>query len=332
MTDIGIIGFGNMGQQMARAFGQIAGVRVAGIAEVAPANLRAAEALGVPAFTDYRHLLDEILPDGVYIATPNALHKENVLAAVARHIPILCEKPIALTLADADEMVRAADAAGVPTLVNFIYRFTDAYEQLRAYLTSGQLGDLLACWFRTFRGYGFYGSGARHWAVVRPDLSGGWVIHHAIHAADWLVSIGGPVASVAARTFRSTPTAPSPEGIFALLNFANGAVAHLADSVVGYREHPAGIVGTRGTAVYDDRSGMVRFRAETGISETGEEVLTPGSQQNYQDAVARHFVAVVRGEVASRATLRDGRYALQVVLAMLKAAEKEAVVRVEECR
>ncbi|MCC7352493.1 MAG: hypothetical protein IT330_01955 [Anaerolineae bacterium] len=75
--------------------------------------------------------------------------------------------------------------------------------------------------------------------------------------------------------------------------------------MVGYRKHPAGIVGTRGTVVYD-KGGLVRFRAERGIPETGEE--------------------------APRATLQDSRYALQVVLAMLEAAERQAVIRVEECR
>jgi 1,5-anhydro-D-fructose reductase (1,5-anhydro-D-mannitol-forming) len=323
LIDIGIIGFGNMGQWMAESFSQIEEVRVASVAEVAPANIQAGKARGIPVYTDYRRLLDQPL-DGVYIATPNALHKENVLAAAARSIPILCEKPIALTLADACEMVRAVEATNVPTLVNFKCRFMDALERLRAYLTDGQLGDLLACWFRTFRGYGFYGAGVRHPAVVRPDLSGGWVVHHAIHATDWLIYIGGPVESVAAHTFRSVPDAPSSEGIFGMLGFFGGAVAHLADSVVGYRERAAGIVGTRGTATYD-KGGLVRFHTETGTPEKGEEVLIPASERG-QHAVARHFVAVVRGEEAPRVTLQDGQYALKVVLALLESAETGTIV------
>jgi predicted dehydrogenase len=325
LTNLGIIGFGHMGQLMAELFHQIERVRVAGVAEIAPANIRAAEACGIPVYTDYRDLLDQPL-DGVYVATPNALHKENVLAAAERGIPILCEKPIALTLADADEMMRAVETAGVPTVVNFKFRFSEALERLRAYLTGGELGDLLACWLRTFRGYGFYGAGVRHRAVVRPDLSGGWVVHHAIHAADWLVFIGGPVASVVGRTFRSVSDAPSSEGIFGLLNFADGAVAHLADSVVSYRERAAGIVGTLGTATYD-KGGLVRFHAETGTPESGEDVLTPASDHGSEHAVARHFVAVVRGEKEPRVSLQEGRYALKVVLALLESAETGVVVK-----
>jgi len=123
LTDIGIIGFGRMGQLMAELFHQIEGVRVAGVAEIAPPNIRAAKACGIPVYTNYRDLLDHPL-DGVYVATPNMLHKENVLAAAERGIPILCEKPIALTLADADEMVQAVETTGVPTVVNFKFRFS----------------------------------------------------------------------------------------------------------------------------------------------------------------------------------------------------------------
>ncbi len=325
MTNIGIIGFGSMGRFMAELFDQIEGVGVAGVAEIAPANIRAAEAYGLPVYTDYRDLLDQPL-DGVYIATPNALHKENVLAAAERGIPIFCEKPIALTLADADQMVRAVETAGVPTVVNFKLRFAEALERLRAYLAGGELGELLACWFRNFRGYGFYGAGARHQAVVRPDLSGGWVVHHAIHAADWLIFIGGPVVSVVGRTFRSVPDVPSPEGVFGLLNFASGAVGHLADSVVGYRERAAGLVGTRGTATYD-KGGLVRFHAETGTPESGQDVLTPASDRGSEQAVARHFVAVIRGEEEPQVGLQEGRYALRVVLALLESAETGVVVK-----
>jgi 1,5-anhydro-D-fructose reductase (1,5-anhydro-D-mannitol-forming) len=324
MIRIGIIGFGNMGQTLARVFSEIEGVCVAGVAEVAPANVRAAEEQGIPCYIDFRQLLDQPL-DGVYVGTPNALHRQNVLAAAARGLPIYCEKPIAISLGDADEMVRATEAAGVPTLVNFVYRFTDAYEKLRAYYTGGQLGSLLACWFRTFRGYGLYSAGVRHPAVVHPELSGGWVVHHAIHAVDWLISIGGPVSSVSARTFCSAPGAPSPEGIFGLLNFASGATALVADSVVALREHPAGIVGSAGAVTYD-QTGMVRFCAETGQAEKGEEVLAPASQTGYLLPAARHFVSVVRGEEVPRATLRDGRYALQVVHALLEADCTNAVV------
>jgi len=325
LTDIGIIGFGRMGQLMAELFNQIEGVRVVSVGEIAPANIRAAEAYGIPVCTDYRDLLDQPL-DGVYIATPNALHKDNVLAAAERGIPILCEKPIALTLADADEMVQAVETSGVPTVVNFKLRFSEPLERLRAYLAGQDLGDLLACWLRNFRGYGFYGAGARHQAIVRPDLSGGWVVHHTIHAADWLVSIGGPVASAVGRTFRSERDAPGPEGMLALLNFTSGAVAHLADSVVGYRERAAGIVGTLGTATYCKR-GLVRFHAEMGTPESGEDVLTPVSDAGSEHAVAQHFVAVVRGEEEPRVSLREGRYALKVVLALLESAGTGVLVK-----
>ncbi len=86
MINIGVIGFGRMGQFMAGLFNQIEGVSVAGVAEIAAANIRAAEAHGLPVYTDYRALLDQPLA-GVYVATPNARHKENVPASTAPSRP-----------------------------------------------------------------------------------------------------------------------------------------------------------------------------------------------------------------------------------------------------
>jgi len=317
-----------MGQTMASVWQQIEGLRLAGVADVAPASIRLATAQGIPCCEDYRQLLEQPL-DGVYIASPNALHREHLLAAIERRLPVLCEKPVATNLVAAREMARAADRAHVPVVVDFVYRFTDAYERLRAYHDGGKLGVLLACWFRTFRGFGSYRSGARHPAVVHPEASGGWAVHHSIHAVDWLVSIGGPVAAVSARTIRSTLDAPCEEGVFGQLYFRSGAVGQLADAALALREHPAGIMGTLGSATYD-QAGTVRLCLETGVAETCEETRTPATAEGGHAAVARHFVEVMRGQAPPRVTLHDGCYALEVVQALLEADRTNSVVSVPE--
>lgn len=326
-ADIGIIGYGSMGQWMAEAFSQVQELRIRGVAEIAPANVQVAEASGLEVFSDYRRLLDLTL-DGVYIASPNHLHKEHVLAAARRHIPIFCEKPLALALSDVDEMAQAVHESGVQCLVNFAYRFSPTFERLREYLLSGELGSLLTCWFHSLRGYGFYQAGVRHPAVVNPSLSGGWVLHHAIHAVDWLLSLGGKVACVTAHTFRSTPASPSPEGVIGLLHFESSATGQVIDSVVGYREHSAGIIGAAGTATYG-KDGVVRFHAESHAPESGEEVCTPLAQEDWQYVAAQHFAEVITGTAAPKATMQDGRFAQEVTVALLESARQGLTVQFE---
>jgi 1,5-anhydro-D-fructose reductase (1,5-anhydro-D-mannitol-forming) len=328
--EIGIIGYGGMGQWMEEAFRRVPDLHICGIAEIAADNIRKAEAGGRRVFRDYRQLLEQPL-DGVYIASPNHLHKEHVLAAAERKLPIFCEKPLALTLADADEMVAAVQSSGAPGLVNFSLRFAEAHERLRGFLETGQLGELLACWSHAFRGYGFYSAGARHPAVIRPEESGGWVVHHAIHSIDWVLSIGGKVESTAAYTISSTPEAPGAEGIFGVLKFVNGAVGNVSDSVVGYREHSAGIIGTKGTAVYG-KDGLLRLKVEQEQPETGEEVCTAVREEGYQYTAARHFASVIAGTALPKATLADGRTALAVALAMSESSRKGTLIHMERDR
>ena len=255
MLRLGVIGFGSMGQWLVEAFDMLPDLEVAGIAEIAPEAIRAAQALGIQVFNEYEELLDQTL-DGVYIASPNDQHKAHVIAAAERHIPLFVEKPITLTLSDAKEMVHAVEAAGIPSLVNFSYRFTPPYERMRWLLKSGALGELRACWMRSFRGYGFYSNGVAHPGIVHPEQSGGWVIHHSIHGVDWLTSIAGPVASVAAQLFASSQQAPCEEGVFAQLKFHNGVVGHLAELCLR-------LPGTFRGVAWNERNGCIweRWRA-----------------------------------------------------------------------
>lgn len=323
-SKIGIVGYGSMGQWMAQAFHQVPGVRVVGVAEVAPDNSRAAELHGLPVHKDHRQLLRQGL-DGVYIATPNMLHREHVLAAAASKIPVLCEKPIALTVEDAVEMVQAVEEAGIAAVMNFSLRFYEPYERLRTSLEQGELGDLLACWCQRFRGYGLFAAGFRHPAVIHPEQSGGWAIHHSIHAIDWLIYVAGPVTHVAAKTIRSSPQAPSDEGIFALLQFGSGAVGQIADSIVSLRGESVGLVGTRGTATYDS-SGTICYTSEFDRLESKEEIPLSEAEGSYGQMVAEHFVKVIRGEEEPRASLEDGLYTLRVTHALLEAARSGEVV------
>jgi predicted dehydrogenase len=326
MLRLGVIGFGGMGQWMAEAFSMLPDLKVVAIAEIAPEATRAAQMLGYHVFSDFRELLDLPL-DGVYIASPNHLHKVHVLAAAERKLPLFVEKPLSITLADAEEMVSAVEAAGIPALVNFSYRFTPPYERMRSLYQSGALGELRACWTRSYRGYGFFTNGVAHPAVVHSVQSGGWVIHHAIHGVDWLTSIAGPVARLSAQVFASSLQSPCEEAVFAQFQFKNGSIGQLADSVCGYREHSAGLMGTLGTVVFG-KDGFLRFTREPSQPETGQEIVSLADSEGYRHVAAQHFAAILRKETLPRATLMDGYRALFVSLAILESAHQGKTIEV----
>src|SRR6187402_2417183 len=112
-----VIGCGGMGRQHIRALAKLPAVILVGISDIFAPNLeRAGDEINLPAdkrFLDYSHLLDEARPHFVVIATQAPQHAELTIAAAQRGIHVLCEKPLALNLVEADLMVATCEANGV---------------------------------------------------------------------------------------------------------------------------------------------------------------------------------------------------------------------------
>jgi len=111
------------------------------------------EALGIEkAYGSYGQLLHDGAIDAVYIPLPNHMHAEWSIASARTGKHILCEKPIALTTAEAESMVRAADESGVILREAFMYQFHPTWQRVRELVADGELGDVVAInsWFSFF--------------------------------------------------------------------------------------------------------------------------------------------------------------------------------------
>lgn len=104
-----------------------------------------AERLGIPkSFGSYQSLLDDPEIEAVYIPLPNHLHMEWTLAAAAAGKHVLCEKPLAMSSADARTMIDACDAAGVKLMEAFMYRLHPMWAEVRRLVDDGAIGELVA--------------------------------------------------------------------------------------------------------------------------------------------------------------------------------------------
>jgi scyllo-inositol 2-dehydrogenase (NAD+) len=140
---IGVVGTGRMGQWHARLIAEaLPGARLMGIADADSARAsRSARALGVERWHSNHHeLLARPDIDAVVIATPSNAHAEIVCDAARAGKPIFCEKPLALTLAETDRAIAAAEAAGVPLQLGFHNRFRPAYIAARTAIQAGEIG------------------------------------------------------------------------------------------------------------------------------------------------------------------------------------------------
>jgi predicted dehydrogenase len=235
MRRIGIVGAGLMGTWHAARWKQLP-VELAGFYDASPeAVAKAAAEFGGRAFGDLDDLLSAV--NVVDVCTPTPYHKTPVLAAAAAGKDILCEKPLARHLSDAEEMIAACQATGVRLFVAQVVRFFRQFSQAKALLDSGALGRPGV--IRTVRGGSPPNPHRRAW-FADFEQSGGVIMDVSIHDLDFARWCFGDVERVLSRGLTFAGVEPHDHALITL-RFKNGAVGH----VEGSWAYPPGRFRTR---------------------------------------------------------------------------------------
>ena len=283
---IGLIGTGFMGRAHALAFNNARAVfelpvhlKLAALADADTERAqRCATAWGfAKAHGDWQALINDPSVDVVAITTPNHLHYPMAMAAIAAGKAVYCEKPLAVSLEQADAMRRAASAAGVVTRVGYNYQHNPMIGLARELIENGDLGQIIS--FQGEFSEDFMADPASPWSWrCDANHAGGALADLGSHLLAMARYLVGDVEAVSADTqtvHRQRPAmAGSPEQrsiavddqVHALLRFANGARGTFSSSWLkhGYKNHLSfEISGTRGTLVFDqERLNELRlFRA-----------------------------------------------------------------------
>lgn len=142
---VGFVGCGGMGKQHLRYLRDLAGYETVALCDVSEESLATCgDQFGVTAhFSDCGQMCDEVKPDLVVIATQTRHHHEPTLAALQRKIHVLCEKPMAIDLIEADAMVAAAKEAGVVLSINQQNHVNPAVERARQMIDAGDIGEMV---------------------------------------------------------------------------------------------------------------------------------------------------------------------------------------------
>jgi len=141
---VGVIGVGTMGKNHARLYSELLGVELIGVVDVNETLATSiAQSYGCKPFADCNDLLGENL-DALSIAVPTTLHKNVALDAIQRGINVLVEKPIADTVENADEIIKAALKNGVKLMVGHVERFNPAIIKLKELVGNGLLGNIVS--------------------------------------------------------------------------------------------------------------------------------------------------------------------------------------------
>ena len=139
-----VVGLGSMGQHHAESIQAVSRGDLVGGAEIDAGRAEVwRERFGAPVFDNYEKMMDDLRPDIAVISTQAPLHHPVTLAAARRNIHVFCEKPIALDLAQADEMVATCDEHGVRLAINHVKRGSLYNRDVQDRLASGEIGQLV---------------------------------------------------------------------------------------------------------------------------------------------------------------------------------------------
>jgi UDP-N-acetyl-2-amino-2-deoxyglucuronate dehydrogenase len=250
---VGFTGGGGITATHARAASD-AGLEIAGFSGRNPGKCAAlASEYGGRAYRTLEQMLDDGSLDLVVIGSPSGLHAEEGIAAAARGVHVLVEKPIDVTTGRADALIAAADKAGVRLGVIFQGRLEPGLVRLKQALDAGALGrPLLASarvkWHRPPEYY----TDSR-WRGTHALDGGAALINQGIHTVDLLLWLLGPVASVRALAVTALHPIESEDVALALLEFESGVVATLEATTAAWPGYPrrVEISGTEGTVMVE---------------------------------------------------------------------------------
>ena len=224
VLNLGIIGLGGGASQMLPAFARHSRVRVTAAADIAQDQLdKFRTQYEGETFLSAEAICRSPSIDVVYIATPNQFHSEHALIALENKKHVYMEKPMTLTLEEADVMIQAAERNGMQLAVNVKHSFEPRIRKIREMVVSEELGKLRMLNYWYFNDWLYSPRTAEE---LTPELGGGVPWRQGPHQFDILRTIaGGLVRTVRATTGVWDETRPVPGCYSSFLEFENGVVA-----------------------------------------------------------------------------------------------------------
>jgi 1,5-anhydro-D-fructose reductase (1,5-anhydro-D-mannitol-forming) len=273
------------------------------------------------ATTDLEALLGRDDVDAVYVSTTNDLHWAQTLAAAAAGKHVLCEKPLALSLEEAWQMVDACERARVTLATNHHLPAAGTHRAIRSLVRDGAVGEPLAV--RVFHA-GRLPERLRGWRLTAPERGAGVILDITSHDAAAVNAVLGrePLEAAAVAARQGPWEAAAEYAVVAAIRYEGDVLVQTHDAfTVGYAGTGLEVHGTEGSIVATDvmtgdPTGRVVLR--TG---TGEQEVAPPDRRDLYEVGLEAFAAAAHGNGRPVVDGREGLRALAVALAVKQAAE-----------
>jgi predicted dehydrogenase len=248
--------------------------------------------LGIPLSVDYAEALADSAVTGVILATPHALHGPQIAAAVQAGKHVFCEKPLALTRAEAERAVRLCQQAGLVLGMGHERRFEPPIAAMLTDAAAGRLGTLLQVEGQ-FSHDRFLALAADNWRLQPDHAPAAGMTATGIHLTDLAVKLLGPATEVLVTCEQRASRLPSGDTLSAYVRFAGGGTGYISASLAMPFVSRFAVYGTRGWVEIRDKAhveapaGWVVTRAMQNGQITVEEVRPAEPVLANLDAFAR---------------------------------------------
>lgn len=298
------------------------------------------------AFSDYKELLDSGLVEAVSVCVPTSLHSEVVVNAAKRGVHVLCEKPLATSMHEADEMLEAATSGGIKLAVGFNLRFLPNHMKVKEYLEKGKIGRPILVRAQVVTP-GPYGSPTE--AISYPKEAkkrGGCLFDSASHLADLIIWMFGRPSEVSACMSTYMDGVNVDDSAMMLVKFESGVLACVSVAWLNLPDYQAmeesrrvEIIGTNGKmesdcfgpslCFYGVNSLTSRLRGRIKITPVRFDPRIPDEalSRSYREEIDDFLTSVIRNRepVVSG---QQAREALRLVLSAYESARTKSVISI----
>jgi predicted dehydrogenase len=345
-TRIAIAGAGQIGQAHLAVIQNDPLCTLAALVDPSPHAAGVAAQAGVPLFRTLDALLARDRPDGIILATPNALHVPQALQCIGAGVPVLLEKPIATTVQEAQTLVTEVERSGAKVLIGHHRAHSPLMAKAVQVVQSGQLGRMVAVTGSAmfFKPDAYFAEGT--W---RTQLGGGPILINMVHEVHNLRMLCGEVVAVQAFASHAARGFAVEDTVAINLRFASGALGNfiLSDTAASARSWEQTSQENKAYTSYDDEDCYVLAGTRGSLSVPTMRLKTYARDEDRswwkpfevgtvgvvrEDPLARqmaHFCQVIAGEALPLVSARDGLANLRVTEAICRAARTGAVVALD---
>lgn len=336
---IGVIGCGSIAQHRhLPEYAANAQVEIVAVCDINEERAKkTAEKYGATAYTSYEELVKSGTVDAVSVCTPNYLHAPISIAALEAGLHVLCEKPMAISQKEAEDMIAAANASGKKLMIAHNQRFVASHQKAKQLIESGEIGKIYS--FRTAFGHpgpeGWSADGKESWFFQKEKAFIGAMGDLGVHKTDLLrYVLGEEITEVGAFIETSAKSfADVDDTAVCVLKTESGTIGTLAASwsYVGKEDNSTIIYGEKAILRLEDDPtySLVAQYANGQVVkyELGKIQSNDSGGQN-SSHVVDHFVECVVEDKQPLITGEEGMKSLAVILAALESNETKTITRV----